>query len=92
MAGECHLDSHKHLDDPHLFLTKFGRGMGPRSIQQMVETYLATTSGTYAGHIVGQPEAMSEHECFGAAVSITNLPAAQPDVGWPRSSGWTCRL
>ena len=41
MAGDCHLGSRKHLDNPHLFLTKFGRGMGPRSIQQMVEKRLA---------------------------------------------------
>jgi hypothetical protein len=41
MAGDCHLDSHKHLDDPPLFLTQFGRGMGPRSLQQMVEKCLA---------------------------------------------------
>jgi site-specific recombinase XerC len=29
------------LDDPHLFLTKFGKGMGPRAIEQMVTKYLA---------------------------------------------------
>ena len=27
--------------DPHLFITKFGHGMGPRSIQQVVAKYLA---------------------------------------------------
>jgi site-specific recombinase XerD len=40
-ALKAYLDSRKHLDDPHLFLTKFGRGMGPRSIQQMVEQRVA---------------------------------------------------
>ncbi len=29
------------LDEPHLFLTKFGRGMGPRAIEQMAAKYLA---------------------------------------------------
>ncbi len=28
------------LDEPHLFLTKFGRGMGPRAIEQMAAKYL----------------------------------------------------
>jgi site-specific recombinase XerD len=40
-ALKAYLDSRKHLDEPRLFLTKLGRGMGPRSIQQMVEKRLA---------------------------------------------------
>jgi len=49
-------------DDTHLFITKFGHGMGPRSIQQMLEKYLTeaglrtasvhTLRHTFATHMV----------------------------------------
>ena len=39
-AIKAYLAIRPNVDDPHLFLTKFGLGIGPRSIENVVAKYL----------------------------------------------------
>ena len=61
-AIKAYLAARPKVEDEHLFLTKFGRGMGPRAIQYRVERYLKeadiqgasvhTLRHTFATHMV----------------------------------------
>lgn len=40
-AIKAYLQVRPRTDDPHLFVTKFARGIGPRSVEKLVDKYLA---------------------------------------------------